>query len=259
MNKFEFDVICKRCKSSHTQTIETATQKIIKLVSPFHKHNRAKLFKYQPVAHFNSIVFNEREDLDGPSDPSKPDDFKNYSSPAVTLKDFKIIQIVEHSDSSQRQQQKGKHTQGLLGSLSTRSITMNLRSPIKNEDDRKLQSSPRTLRKQRGKSLDLSTLLISSPKPLPKDSNSKGTKSIGGVLEQLNNNIYQKRKSLNLDKLFTQQHHSIQSSFDLMSHPTHEVKDPGQSVIWLEEIMIEFNLMSLNQLKIQIKLLKMEP
>lgn len=262
MNKSDFDLICKHCKASQARTSETTSNKIIKIGYPFHKTTQIKLFKLQPIEDFNALVLNNdrrQSNIDCVYQTSgSADDF--------SLKGFKIDRISSHHVLNQSQQCR----QNKFSSLSKAAFLKNIKY---NHDDKK--SEPmlnHQYDRRRGRSLDpLTNLTCSNVDPLEEQiykQCDKEARPIGGFLEQMNQNFQHKRKSLTLDKLFHYRHHPSQQH-----HPTPPKPDsvrpksvdlirpyarPSSTTLILQEIAIEFNLLRLNQLKFQIKLLKEE-
>ncbi|KAA1127868.1 hypothetical protein PGTUg99_010334 [Puccinia graminis f. sp. tritici] len=266
MNKFEFDLICKNSKSSETQISETTSKKIIRIAYPFQKkHQVIKLFKSQPFEHFNSIVFSDdRRQLNVAADQH------TGSSPRkVALKDFTIVQISIHPVLNRDQ----KREQSKFSSLSKGTLSKLMMNPTARDD--KKTSDELDLpqyEKRRGKSLDLinNPMINANPGPLMdhqtvlESDNNKDARLISSFFGQINQNFHHKRKSLTLEKIFSHQPPDVKQASpdpaDLIpayNTPSSSSNTPASTLI-LQEIAIEFNLLCLNQLKIQIKVLQQE-
>ncbi|KNZ62439.1 uncharacterized protein VP01_126g5 [Puccinia sorghi] len=252
MNKSEFDLICKHCKSSQTRTSETTRSKIIRIGYPFHKTSQIELFKLQSIEDFNAMVLtNDRRQ-------SKIHSVYQTSGSAddFSLKGFKIERISAHHVLNQNQQSR----QNKFSSLSKATLLKNLNY---NHDNKKSEQMLNyEYDRRRGQSLDpLTSLTRSNVDPMEEQiykQSVKEARPIGGFLEQMNQNFQHTRKSFTLDKLFNYRHHPCQQH-----HPSPPKPDPARpksvdlirsyarpspSTLTLQEIAIEFNLLCLNQL-----------
>ncbi|KAI9612296.1 hypothetical protein KEM48_004312 [Puccinia striiformis f. sp. tritici PST-130] len=253
---------CKRTKddfqageilvASNTRTTETASKKIIKISCPFQnfKKQKIKLFKYQPIESFNSIVFDVgRRHADNLAQYDRVQAAGASNASKSILKDFNIVQISTHPVVNRAQKQQAeKITNG-------------------RQDE-----------EQRGKSLELYPTSVNSngASGIARSEQDKKSAIVGNLFEQINQSFRNKRKSLSIDRLsinrHQQQQQKLYNSHRQYHPPIHQDSfgcirayncassdaSVSHSTLTLLEISIEFNLLYLNQLKFQIKLLQEE-
>ncbi|POW15379.1 hypothetical protein PSTT_02325, partial [Puccinia striiformis] len=277
MNKYEFDVICNNSKSSNTRTTETASKKIIKISCPFQniKKQKIKLFKYQPIESFNSIVFNVgRRHADNVAQYDRAQAAGAGNASKSILKDFNIVQISTHPVVNRDQKQVKQR-------LDTRTKPTFFKKKNAYQSDKQQAekiTNGRQDEEQRGKSLELYPTSVNSngASGIVRSEQDKKPAIVGNLFEQINQSFRNKRKSLSIDRLSINRHHQQQQKL-YNSHrqyhpPIHQDSfgcirayncassdaSVSHSTLTLLEISIEFNLLYLNQLKFQIKLLQEE-
>ncbi|KAI9605952.1 hypothetical protein H4Q26_004322 [Puccinia striiformis f. sp. tritici PST-130] len=278
MNKYEFDVICNNSKSSNTRTTETASKKIIKISCPFQniKKQKIKLFKYQPIESFNSIVFNVgRRHADNVAQYDRAQAAGAGNASKSILKDFNIVQISTHPVVNRDQKQVKQR-------LDTRTKPTFFKKKNAYQSDKQQAekiTNGRQDEEQRGKSLELYPTSVNSngASGIVRSEQDKKPAIVGNLFEQINQSFRNKRKSLSIDRLSINRHHHQQQQKLYNSHrqyhpPIHQDSfgcirayncassdaSVSHSTLTLLEISIEFNLLYLNQLKFQIKLLQEE-
>ncbi|KAH9455352.1 hypothetical protein MJO29_012130 [Puccinia striiformis f. sp. tritici] len=277
MNKYEFDVICNNSKSSNTRTTETASKKIIKISCPFQnfKKQKIKLFKYQPIESFNSIVFDVgRRHADNLAQYDRVQAAGASNASKSILKDFNIVQISTHPVVNRAQKQVKQR-------LDTRTKPTFFKKKNAYQSDKQQAekiTNGRQDEEQRGKSLELYPTSVNSngASGIARSEQDKKSAIVGNLFEQINQSFRNKRKSLSIDRLsinrHQQQQQKLYNSHRQYHPPIHQDSfgcirayncassdaSVSHSTLTLLEISIEFNLLYLNQLKFQIKLLQEE-
>ncbi|POW22077.1 hypothetical protein PSHT_01633 [Puccinia striiformis] len=239
MNKYEFDVICNNSKSSNTRTTETASKKIIKISCPFQniKKQKIKLFKYQPIESFNSIVFNVgRRHADNVAQYDRAQAAGAGNASKSILKDFNIVQISTHPVVNRDQKQVKQR-------LDTRTKPTFFKKKNAYQSD-KQQAEKITNGRQDEEQRDLNKI-----------------KNRQSCIDRLSINRHHHQQQQKLYNSHRQYHPPIhQDSFGCIRAYNCASSDASvsHSTLTLLEISIEFNLLYLNQLKFQIKLLQEE-
>ncbi|POW04611.1 hypothetical protein PSTT_10267, partial [Puccinia striiformis] len=257
MNKYEFDVICNNSKSSNTRTTETASKKIIKISCPFQniKKQKIKLFKYQPIESFNSIVFNVgRRHADNVAQYDRAQAAGAGNASKSILKDFNIVQISTHPVVNRDQKQVKQR-------LDTRTKPTFFKKKNAYQSDKQQAekiTNGRQDEEQRGKSLELYPTSVNSngASGIARSEQDKKSAIVGNLFEQINQSF-----PINGNLNHRQYHPPIhQDSFGCIRAYNCASSDASvsHSTLTLLEISIEFNLLYLNQLKFQIKLLQEE-